>query len=257
MTNALMVLPPSRPQVVHRPWRVRRGAAIFPAPVAVAEFAGGEKIRMTFWQAAGRPWNFDHARRLVAQVIGNERARSGAVAAAGTRAQALASAIHMAQHGATAGERDAGAYAAERLQKAHKPEARQIMARLAALIDGLPNYGGHRPATDFVAFHIEHDGKIIQPPAPVVRLPKPAARQLRGSTTKMAVKVGVAVAPPAKPVQQPRDLVRLLAAVIGSAEAYGPEFLGKIEMALIEHLGEESTVFAVSIPLTRQKARVG
>ncbi len=94
----------------------RRGHSIWPPPVAVAEFAGGEKIRMSCWQRAGKPWDFIAARRMLAQTIGNERG------VATTRAM-------------------------KRRSKS-KNAANKII-----------HSNGYPPASDFVAFYIEHDGK--------------------------------------------------------------------------------------------------
>jgi hypothetical protein len=51
--------------------------SLYPAPVVVAYFAGGEHVRMSFRQLAGKPWRFANVTRMVKQIIGDERARVG------------------------------------------------------------------------------------------------------------------------------------------------------------------------------------
>jgi hypothetical protein len=53
--------------------KVRIGKSVWPSPVYVADFHGGEHVRMSFWQPLGKPWRFAAARGMVQQVIGNER----------------------------------------------------------------------------------------------------------------------------------------------------------------------------------------
>lgn len=48
---------------------------IWPPPVYVATFAGGETIRMSYWSRAGKPLDHDAGRRYVQAAIGRERAR--------------------------------------------------------------------------------------------------------------------------------------------------------------------------------------
>ncbi len=170
-----------------------RGKSIFPSPVAVAEFAGGEKIRMSFWQAAGRPWNFIGARRLLAQTIGNERAHRGAFQAANSRYAALAAAHAIADRGATEGERAAGVRAVSRLKEAQHRDAKKVMERLSERIDALAGTSGNQPATDFVMFHVEHDGKTIQPEKALPkgehqRLSKPKKEKAMSQPYNVAIK---------------------------------------------------------------------
>ncbi len=150
-----------------------RGKSIFPSPVAVAEFAGGEKIRMSFWQAAGRPWNFIGARRLLAQTIGNERAHRGAFQAANSRYAALAAAHAIADRGATEGERAAGVRAVSRLKEAQHRDAKKVMERLSERIDA--------------------DGKTIQPEKALPkgehqRLSKPKKEKAMSQPYNVAIK---------------------------------------------------------------------
>lgn len=53
--------------------KVARGKSIWPAPVYVARFRGGEVCRMSFYSLAGKPLDFDRGRRICCGVIGNER----------------------------------------------------------------------------------------------------------------------------------------------------------------------------------------
>jgi antirestriction protein ArdC len=120
-----------------------RGKGIYPLPVAVAEFAGGEQIRMTFFQEAGRPWNLAAARRLLAQTIGNERGRmnAGDHPSAERRRAAVRALV---ERPGTPGEGTA---------------AKDALVRLAPCQGNIgPVYP---PATDFRSFHIEHAGKQI------------------------------------------------------------------------------------------------
>ncbi len=181
---------------------VRRGAKAFSVTsrrghtlwaVACAEFHGGENIRMTFSHLIGKPWNFAAARRLLAQAVGNERARGGAVIASAERTKAFEAAQVMAERGATEGERAAGARAVKRLTK-KKRAAKKIMENLAAKIENLARYNGHPLATDFRDFYIELDGSRIDATA----LPE---KPLRARLTR---KAEVPVPPPApEPVCAP------------------------------------------------------
>lgn len=134
--------------------------SIWPAPIAVAEFAGGETIRMSFWQPAGKPWRFAAARRLLAQTIGNERAREGATAESLKMTTASEQKIKaLYDRPGTDGEKAAAGAALKRKQLA----AKKIMAALAIRLDNLARYNAHPPATDFVTFYVEQDGRRIEP----------------------------------------------------------------------------------------------
>lgn len=54
---------------------MKKSNSIWPCPVYVAKFADGTDIRMSFSSPRGKPYDFDRGRRLVCQVIGNERRR--------------------------------------------------------------------------------------------------------------------------------------------------------------------------------------
>lgn len=53
---------------------------VYPAPIYVAEFAGGEKIRVSYFSPKGKPLTtrLDAVRPWVAGIIGRERANSAA-----------------------------------------------------------------------------------------------------------------------------------------------------------------------------------
>jgi hypothetical protein len=141
----------------------RRGKGLYPSPVAVAEFAGGEKIRMSFWQHAGKPWKFEPVSRWLCQIIGNERGRASRADAKGREdlRRKLEAARALAAAPGTVGEGAAAKRAMERLRKKAMEEvfdASSILTRV------------YPPATDCISFHIEHEGKRIDPTA--VSLPK-------------------------------------------------------------------------------------
>lgn len=167
MTNALRITAQSRaatPRQGRKANPLLRGKSIYPPPVAIAEFAGGEKIRMTFWQQAGRPWDFGHARRLLAQAIGNERGRGGSAYAAATadldRKIAAARAI-AADLGINLEEADTARKGVERLEKRRLAKIKE--AQTAVLDAVSTKFRGFPRATDFIEFYVEHDGKIIDP----------------------------------------------------------------------------------------------
>lgn len=56
--------------------KFQRGKSVWPPPVYVARFRGGETVRMSTWQIAGKPLDFDKCRNGACQVIGNERGRN-------------------------------------------------------------------------------------------------------------------------------------------------------------------------------------
>src|ERR1700728_1863443 len=54
-----------------------KSKCVYPYPIMVIYFQGGEVVRMSFWQPVGRPWRFGPVVENIKQVIGNERARLG------------------------------------------------------------------------------------------------------------------------------------------------------------------------------------
>jgi hypothetical protein len=147
----------------------RRGKGLYPSPVGVAEFAGGEKIRMSFWQHAGRPWKFEPVQRWLCQIIGNERGRASPADAKGREdlQRKLQAARTLAASPGTAGEGAAAKRAMERLRK----KAMEAVFDATGILTRV-----YPPATDCTSFHIEHDGKRIDLPAP--SLPKAAKRRI-------------------------------------------------------------------------------
>ena len=49
-----------------------RRKALYPWPVYQAEFADGTIGRMTVWQQAGKPWDFERGRKLCGPYYGNK-----------------------------------------------------------------------------------------------------------------------------------------------------------------------------------------
>lgn len=162
-----------------------RGKTVW--PVAVAEFVGGEKIRMTCSMMAGRPWDFARARRLLAQTIGNERGFGSAIFAAATvdldrkitAARALA-------------EDRSISYQEARTVRAgiERLEQRRLAAVKEAQTEVLQAFSAKHgrvfaPATDFASFHLELDGERIEPTLALpketrARLPKPTTPSKKG-----------------------------------------------------------------------------
>ncbi len=150
-----------------RPMRRVRGRGMFPPPVACAEFAGGEKIRMSFYQPAGRPWRFNAARGMLAQVIGNERARR--FAPHRERDATEQKVIALLERPGTKAEGEAASAALYRIKRS----ARAVMETLADKLDRLPRTNAWPPATDFVDFYIEQDGRRVDA-VPISAQPKQA-----------------------------------------------------------------------------------
>ncbi len=215
---------------------VRRGAKAFSVTsrrghtlwaVACAEFHGGEKIRMTFSHLIGKPWDFAAQKRLLAQAVGNERARGGADIASADRTKAFKAAQVMAERGATDGERAAGALAVKRLATKKKRDAKKIMETLAAKIENLARYNGHPPATDFRDFWIELDGSRID----AMALPE---KPLRARLTRKAPPSVSSPAPESVPAPTPlpNAPTQLLEAVATIRERYGDEMINKLTEGL-------------------------
>jgi hypothetical protein len=184
-----------------------RGRSIWPPPVAVAEFVGGEKIRMSFRQPVGKPWRFDAARRLLAQTIGNERAREAANVKLLKKTIASQDKIEaLYDRPGTDGEKAAAAAALKRKQLT----AKKIKTAVSSV-----RYNAHALATDFIAFHIEHDGKRYDEQTATAAL----------SARKSKDWVGARKAPVATLVStqtEPQSLAALMAAMETSL---GSEFL--------------------------------
>jgi hypothetical protein len=142
--------------------------SMFPPPVACATFAGGETIRMSFWQPANKPWRFAPIRAWLCQVIGNERGRNSSTysAAAARLDKKISAARQLANRGATHGEREAGTQAMARLERRRQHELME--ASFSAFSE---RYGRRfRPADDLMDFWVEHDGKSYRPetlPSPI------------------------------------------------------------------------------------------
>jgi hypothetical protein len=172
--------------------------SMWPPPVAVAEFAaGGETIRMSFWQPAGKPWRFDAARRLVAQVIGNARSRQPIDAKQSKTDKArLVKAKKLADRPGTEGEGEAAKAAVERISASLR-------------VYSQPRYNAHPPATDFINFYVEHDGQRYEPGQEIKRVSQPKR-----------TKVSTIVSAPALVPQQPLEVAALLAQL---EERLGPE----------------------------------
>jgi hypothetical protein len=175
------------------------GHTMYPPPVACAEFAGGEKIRMSFCQMAGKPWDFTRARRLLAQTIGNERGRSTPVHHKDLEnlRRKVEAARTLAARPGSAGEGDAAKRALARLSKSEKLLAEK--QAMAAAFDALNVYTRvYAPATDFVLFWVEHDGKRIDP----AKIEAPARKALGSPRKRGSSPVAI---PTPEPAKRPRN----------------------------------------------------
>src|SRR5271165_4756338 len=147
-------------------------ASVYPFPVYVATFADGTVARMSFWNKAGKPWDFASGRRLLAWAVGAGRDRAAA-----------------AEYAATCVSTGIGVCPPEAWFASLQGRRflRSVAARL--LDDIVPELGGKLAtwfrerlgwpvAEDMIAGHVEHDGKRFDDPefapAPsnVVALPK-------------------------------------------------------------------------------------
>ena len=117
-----------------------RGKAMYPPPVACARFAGGESIRMSFWQPSGKPWRVEPVKAWLCRIIGEERG-----VARPQVGQRLAKVRALAERPGTPGEQVA---------------ALAAMQRIDAVLE---TYRGRKrePATDILDFWVEHDGKRV------------------------------------------------------------------------------------------------
>lgn len=150
---------------------------IYPAPVYVAEFAGGETIRMSFWSPKNKPLTAraPAVRAWLAGIIGGERDAEaskscGAHSLGSMRVGCGAVAPAEAWFASTAGRRFLRSIAAQLV-------ADVCGARVAAKL--FRSRIVSEPATDMIAGHIEHDGQVIADPffAPVEVLPMMRKRQ--------------------------------------------------------------------------------
>jgi hypothetical protein len=138
-----------------------RGNGLAPAPIAHAEFAGGETIRMSFWQHKAKPWRVKEIRGWLCQIIGNERGRcSGThLAAMDNLLRKIAAARALSINpGATDDERAAAERAMTRLRKRQQREAQAAVINASNILTKV-----YESAADLTRFWVEHDGKVIDP----------------------------------------------------------------------------------------------
>jgi hypothetical protein len=190
-----------------------RGRGIAPAPVACATFAGGETIRMVFFQPVNKPWRVDDVRAWLEQIIGNERGRTQGGRFASELAdlkRKLDAANALKARPGTEGEGKAVGRAVRQLSATMKKLQADAMGAVFNSLSAFTRV--YEPATDITEFYIEHDGQRIDLKA----IDSPVKKLSQARRARKLVPARITSIEPEKPAITSTMLIRELETQLGT-----------------------------------------